>query len=188
MGYSAAGACRAIEVEKQVVVRERVEVRRRAVGGAAHLSTDIRKEVSKVQVDSPAETSPSYSGEADDHGSSGPSWQDRRVEALEFDASVGGGEAPVDGRTGRRCGRASRRWFPDQRGFVGNAAVQALAGSAHSVRSRPCSANCRAWACSGSPACRPAACASVGSNASYSEPGVWVFRLSITSTICSASG
>jgi hypothetical protein len=30
--------------------------------------------------------------------------------------------------------------------------------------------------------------ASVGSNASYNEPGVWVFRLSMTDTICSASG
>ncbi len=28
----------------------------------------------------------------------GPSWQDRRVEALKFDASVRGGETPVDAR------------------------------------------------------------------------------------------
>jgi hypothetical protein len=58
-----------IDVEKQVVVRERVAIRQRAVGGSAHLSADIRKEVLNVRVDSPAEISPSFCRDADDHGS-----------------------------------------------------------------------------------------------------------------------
>jgi len=58
-----------IEVEKQVVVRERVEVRQQTVGGSAHLSTDIRKEVLKVQVDRQAEISPPCCSDRDDRGS-----------------------------------------------------------------------------------------------------------------------
>jgi stress response protein YsnF len=58
-----------IEVEKQVVVRERVAVRRHAVGGLTPVTTDIRKEVLNVQVDGQAEISPPLRDDADDHGS-----------------------------------------------------------------------------------------------------------------------
>jgi stress response protein YsnF len=58
-----------IQIEKQVVVRERVEVRRRAVGGSTRVTADIRKEVLDVQADSRADISSPVRDDADDHGS-----------------------------------------------------------------------------------------------------------------------
>jgi len=58
-----------IEVERQVVVREHVKVRRQAVDDATHVTTNIRKEVLNVQVDYPAEISPPLRDDADKHGS-----------------------------------------------------------------------------------------------------------------------
>jgi len=58
-----------IKVEKQVVVRERVRVRRRTAGGSTQFTTDVRKEVLKVRVDSRFEITPPLRTDADDHGS-----------------------------------------------------------------------------------------------------------------------
>jgi stress response protein YsnF len=57
-----------IEVEKRIVVRERVAVRRAAVDGSVHLKTHIRREVLKVQADGQAESSPPLRADADDNG------------------------------------------------------------------------------------------------------------------------
>src|SRR6266702_2131814 len=46
---------------------------------------------------------------------------------------------------------------------------------ARPARSRPCSASCHAWGCRAAPAGRGSRLASAGSNAWYSDAGVWVF-------------
>ena len=114
------------------------------------------------------------------------SWQHRRVESLEFDPSIGGGEAPVNGGPLDIAIMHPGGDLIDEGGFVRNAAVQALAGQDAEFRFghvEPASMLGRV----------------VDFQLVTQSPGFvrlerleqrarWVFRLSITSTILSAFG
>jgi len=57
---------------------------------------------------------------------SGPSWQHRRVEPLEFDAGISGGKAPIDAGLLEVAVMHPRSDLANKCVPVGNAAVQAL--------------------------------------------------------------
>src|SRR5439155_4123789 len=63
-----------------------------------------------------------------------PSWQDRRVETLEFDACISSGEAPVDTGLLDITVVPPRANFLDECVSIGNAAVQALASEHAQLR------------------------------------------------------